>query len=64
MTLEEAFKELRDANTQWSIKCLELKQEIEKRDRILNEAKILLTANTHKLSQEEWLKQYEEMRVK
>lgn len=37
MTLEEAFKELRDANTQWSIKYLELQKENELLLKCLNE---------------------------
>lgn len=37
-------------------------KEIQKRDELLEQAKILLTLNIHKLSQEEWLKQYEELK--
>lgn len=35
---------------------------IKKRDELLEQAIVLLTQNTHKLSQEQWLKQYEEMK--
>lgn len=42
--------------------CKERQEEIQKRDELLEQAIVLLTQNTHKLSQEQWLKQYEEMK--
>ncbi len=37
-------------------------KEIEKRDRLLEQAKVLMTQNTHKLSQEQWLSDYRDLK--